>query len=80
MMIKRNAAFDLVKLIAMFMVVLGHLLKVIPQGLLVTMTELGIFARMGIKRDEKGVMMPLQISEYDKKVKELRLYLDTCLG
>ena len=42
--------------------------------------RIGIFARMGIKRDEKGVMMPLQISEYDKKVKEFRLYLDTCLG
>jgi len=51
-----------------------------PARLVGDNDRIGIFARMGIKRDEKGVMMPLQISEYDKKVKEFRLYLDTCLG
>ena len=51
-----------------------------PARLVGDNDRIGIFARMGIKRDEKGVMMPLQISEYDKKVKEFHIYLDTCLG
>lgn len=46
-----------------------------PARLLDVNDRMGIFARMGITRDENGVMLPLSLAQYEERVSEFAEYL-----
>ena len=51
-----------------------------PARLLGDNDRTGIFARMGIHRNEDGIMLPLCSQEYDMRVEEFRQYVGDVLG